>query len=96
MRKLMFMIALPLVMVACNGTSTPSADEIKEKAEKFVNDVADKSVELYEEAAPVVEQAAHDVADKSVELYNEAAPVVEKAAKNAADKSVEVYNDLND
>ena len=28
-----------------------------------------ESVELYEEAAPVVEKAANDAADKAVELY---------------------------
>lgn len=95
MKKLLFLITLPLAMVACMGNSNSDAKDWEDKAKEFANDVADKSVELYNEAAPVVEQAAKDAADKSVELYNEAAPVVEQAAKDAADKSVELYNDLS-
>lgn len=87
---------MPLVMVACKGNSSSDTKDWGEKAKEIANDVADKSVELYNEAAPVVEQAAKDVADKSVELYNEAAPVVEQAAKDAADRSVELYNELSE
>ena len=39
-------------------------------------DAAAKSVELYEDAAPVVEQAAMDAAAKSVELYEDAAQLL--------------------
>ena len=76
----MFLIAVPLFVMACNGTQNVNPDELAEKA-----------VELYEEAAPVVEKAAKDAVEKGAELYEVAAPVVEKAAKDAAEKAVELY-----
>ena len=74
------MIAVPLFALACNGTQSVNTEEL-----------ADKAVELYEEAAPVVEDAAKAAAEKGAELYEVAAPVVEKAAKDAVEKAVELY-----
>lgn len=96
MKKLLFLVAMPLFVVACNNITSSDTKEWEDKAKGFASDVAEKSVELYEVAAPVVEEAAYDVAEKSVEFYEEAAPVVEEAAYDAADKSVEIYNDLRD
>ena len=86
MKKSLFFVAAALFAVACGGNQNA-----KDQAAEVAENVADKSVELYEEAAPVVEKAAKDAADKAVELYEETATVVEKAANDAADKAVELY-----
>ena len=72
MKKRLFFAAVVLFAIACNGNA-------KEKIEEVAENIADKSVELYEDAAPVVEDAWDATVDKSVELYEDAAPVVEYA-----------------
>ena len=57
MKKLMFLIAVPLFVMACNGTQNVNPDELAEKA-----------VELYEEAAPVVEKAAKELMELEVDV----------------------------
>ena len=86
--KLCCLFIVPLFVVACVDGQVD-----KDKVEDALNKAAEKSVEFYEEAAPVVEKAAKDAAEKSVEFYEEAAPVVEKAAKDAAAKGAELYEE---
>ena len=50
MKKRLFFAAVVLFAIACNGNA-------KEKIEEVAENIADKSVELYEDAAPVVEDA---------------------------------------
>ena len=85
MKKILFFAAMVLFAVACNGRA-------KDKVEEVAENVAGKSVELYEQATPVVENAWDATVDKSVELYDKAAPVVEDAWNATVDKSVELYD----
>ena len=79
MKRSLFFAAVVLFAVACNGNAKKNIEEVAEN-------IADMSVELYEDAAPVVEKAWDATVDKSVELYEDAAPVVEKTWDAAVEK----------
>lgn len=85
MKKILFLAAMVLFAVACNGHA-------KDKVGEVAENVADKSVELYEQAAPVVEDAWNATVDKSIELYDKAAPVVEDAWDAAVEKGSELID----